>query len=103
MSCERCASILDDIGLKYLHALKKHILLLHKELGTSTCDRCNQISDLEQEEVSADTLERLKEHIKSLHDIAVEEIRTSVFDWKLIFSGFPFILTIILSSFRTPH
>jgi hypothetical protein len=63
--------MLDDIGLKYLHALKKHIVLLHKELGTSTCDRCDQMSDLEQEGFSADTLERLKQHIKSLHDIAV--------------------------------
>ena len=67
--------MLDDIGVKYLHALKKHILLLHKELGTSTCDRCGQISDSEQEGVSADTLERLKEHIKSLHDITVGECR----------------------------
>ena len=37
------------------------------------CDRCDQISDLEQEGVSANTLEGLKEHIKSLHDIAVGE------------------------------
>lgn len=42
------------------------------------CDRCNQISDLEQEGVSADALERLKEHIKSLHDIAVGECFTSL-------------------------
>jgi hypothetical protein len=70
--------MLDDIGVKYLHALKKHILVLHKELGTSMCDRCNQISDLEREGVSADALERLKEHIKSLHDIAVGECFTSL-------------------------
>jgi hypothetical protein len=70
--------MLDDIGVKYLHALKKHILLLHKELGTSMCDRCDQISDLEQGGVSADTLERLKEHIKSLHDIEVGECSNSL-------------------------
>jgi len=69
--------MLDDIGVKYLHALKKHILLLHKELGTSMCDRCDQISDLEQEGVSANTLEGLKEHIKSLHDIAVGDCSDS--------------------------
>jgi hypothetical protein len=65
--------MLDDIGVKYLHALKKHIQLLHKELGTSMCGQCDQISEQEQEGVSIDILERLKEHIKSLHDIAVGE------------------------------
>jgi hypothetical protein len=48
--------MLDDIGVKYLHALKKHILLLHKELGTSMCEQCDQISGLEKEGGSADTL-----------------------------------------------
>jgi hypothetical protein len=56
LNCERCASMLDDIGVKYLHALKKHILLLHKELGTSMCEQCDQISGLEKEGGSADTL-----------------------------------------------
>jgi hypothetical protein len=63
--------MLDD-GIKYLHAMRKHTYILHKELGVGKCERCESLwMDMTTEQVegqiSVDILERLKAHIKSLH------------------------------------
>jgi hypothetical protein len=59
--------------------MKKHIRLLHKDLGAGKCEVCESLwLDVTMEqveaEISADVLERLKAHIKSLHE-ALSTIR----------------------------
>jgi hypothetical protein len=50
--------MLDDIGVKYLFALKKHIQLLHRELGRDKCETCESLwLDMEHEEGQVSTVD----------------------------------------------
>ena len=75
MTCEVCAYVLDDNSDNNLHALRTHTNILHKASQSCGCEECRSISadvhedKLAFQKVSFATLQKMKEHIKALHDL----------------------------------
>jgi hypothetical protein len=76
LTCEVCQYVFNDIsaGGKYLHALRIHISILHKQSQWKSFDResCKEISaDIDEDQlkgqITRSTLKKMKEHIKLLH------------------------------------